>query len=89
MDTKPLPDRTTSFAEEFLRSESPPLSIVETLEVPIFPRSSWPGFKDDSATSSTKTPKSMSDITCLAPIVKIEEEDSSVEHMRVVDGWSM
>ena len=31
----------------------------------------------------------MSDIRCLAPTLEIEEEDLSMEHMRVIDGWSM
>lgn len=89
LGTKPVLDRTNSFVEAFLRSESPPLPVVQTAEVPIFPRSSWPGFKDDSPTSSTKIPRSMSDVHCLAPTVEIEEDDLTMEHMRVVDGWSM
>lgn len=75
--------------ETFLRSESPTLPVLETVEVPIFPRSYRPGFTDGSSTSSTKIPRNMSDLHCLAPTVQIEEEDLSVEHMRVVDGWSM
>lgn len=31
----------------------------------------------------------MRNIHCLAPTPEIEEEDLSMEHMRVVDGWSM
>ena len=85
---KSVPDHTNSSVEAFLRSESPPFPAVETVEVPIFPRSSWPGFTDGSSTSSTKIPQSMSDLHCLAPIVEIEEEDLSMEHMKVVDGWS-
>jgi len=33
-------------------------------------------------------PRSMGDLRCLAPTVQIEEEDLSMEHMRVVGGWS-
>lgn len=89
MGTKPVTGHTSSAVEAFLRSESPPFPAVETMEVPIFPRSSWPGFTDGSSTSSAKTPRSMSDLHCLAPAVEIEEEDMSMEHMKVVDGWSM
>lgn len=88
MGTKSIPRQTNSAVDAFLRSKSPPLPIVETVEVPIFPRSSWPGFTDGSSSSSTKMPRSMSDLRCLAPTVQIEEEDLSMEHMRVVDGWS-
>lgn len=87
MGTKPVPDHASSAVEAFIRSESPPLSTVETIEVPIFPRSSWPGFTDGSSTSSAKIPRSMSDLYCLAPAVEIQEEDLSMEHMKVVDGW--
>lgn len=31
----------------------------------------------------------MSDLHCLAPTVQIEEEDLGMEHMKIVDGWSM
>ena len=89
MDKKPVTDRTNPSVEPFLRSESPPISIFETADVPIFPRSSQPGFKGDSSTSSTKVPRSMDDMQCIAPVVEVEEEDLSLEHMRVVDGWSM
>ncbi|KAF9787078.1 hypothetical protein BJ322DRAFT_1210039 [Thelephora terrestris] len=87
--TKLVPDQTNSAVETFLRSDSPPLSVVEAVEVPIFPRSSWPGFADGSFTSSTKIPRSMSDLRCLAPTVEIEEEDLRMEHMSVVDGWTV
>jgi hypothetical protein len=86
--TKLVPDQTNSAVETFLRSDSPPLSVVEAAEVPIFPRSSWPGFADGSFTSSTKIPRSMSDLRCLAPTVEIEDDDLRMEHMSVVDGWS-
>lgn len=87
--TKLVPGRTNPAVEAFLRSESPPLPVVGTVEVPIFPRSSWPGSTDGSSTSSTKIPRKMSDLRCLAPTVEIEEEDLSIEHMRIVDGWSV
>lgn len=87
-NTKSTSDQTDSAVKAFLRSGSPPLPVVESIEVPIFPRSSWPGHTDGSSMSSTKMPRSMSDLRCLAPTVQIEEEDLSVEHMRVVDGWS-
>ena len=87
--TTPAPDRENPSVEAFLRSDPPPLSVFETVvEVPIFPRGSWPGFKDGLPTSSAKTPRTMRDVHCLAPAVEIEEEDLSLEHMRVVDGWS-
>ena len=87
--TKSVPIRTNPAVEAFLRCESPPLPVVEIAEVPIFPRSSWPGFTDGSPTSSTKIPQSMSDLRCLAPTVEIEEEDLSMAHMSIVDGWSV
>ena len=77
--TKSIPDRANSTVEAFLRSESPALPIVHTVEVPIFPRSSWPGHTDGSSTSSAKIPQKMSDLRCLAPTVEIEEERSE-EH---------
>jgi hypothetical protein len=88
MGTMSVPGQKNSAVDAFLRSESPSLPIIETVEVPIFPRGSWPGFTDGSSTSSTKVPRSMSDLRCLASTVQIEEEDLSMEHMRVVDGWS-
>ena len=88
MGTKSVPGQENSPVDAFLRSESPPPPVIETVEVPIFPRSSWPGFTDGSSTSSTKVPRSMSDLRYLAPTVQIEEEDLNMEHMRVVDGWS-
>ena len=88
MGTKSVLGQKNSAVDAFLRSESPPLPVVETMEVPIFPRSSWPGFTDGSSASSTKVPRNMSDLRCLAPTAQIEEEDLSMEHMRVVDGWS-
>lgn len=86
--TKAVPDQTNPAVELFLRSESPPLPVAQTVEVPLFPRSSWPGFTDGSSASSTKLPRNMSDLHCLAPTVEIEEEDLSMEHMKIVDGWS-
>jgi len=87
--TKQVPGCTNLAVEAFLRSESPPPPVVDTIEVPIFPRSSWPGPTDGSSTSSTKMPRRMSDLRCLAPTVEIEEEDLSMEHMKIVDGWSV
>ena len=87
--TKSVPDRTNPAVEAFLRSESPPFPVVDTVEVPTFPRSSWPGHMDGSSTCSTKIPRKMSDLRRLAPTVEIEEEDMSMEHMRIVNGWSM
>lgn len=84
---KSVPDRTNPAVEAFLRSESPPLPAIDAVEVPIFPRSSWPGHMDGSSTSPTKIPRKMSDLRCLAPTVEIEDEDLSMEHMRIVDGW--
>ena len=86
--TKSVLGQKNSAVDAFLRSKSPPLPVIEIVEVPIFPRSSWPGFTDGSCTSSTKVPRSMSNLRCLAPTVQIEEEDLNMEHMRVVDGWS-
>ena len=89
MGTTPVPDQTKSVVEAFLRSESPPPSVTETTEVPVFPRSSWPGLTHGSSMSSTKIPPSMSDLRFLAPTAQIEEEDLSAEHKRIMDGWSM
>lgn len=88
LGTKPATSQGNSGVDGFLRSDSPPLPAIETVEVPIFPRSSWPGFTDGSSSSPIKVPWSMSDLHCLAPTVQIEEGDLSMEHMRMVDGWS-
>ena len=88
LGTKSVTSQRNSGVDGFLRSGSPPLPAIEIAEVPIFPRSSWPGFTDGSSTSTTKVPRSMSDLHCLVPTVQIEEEDLSMEHMRIVDGWS-
>lgn len=88
LGTKSATSQVNSGVDGFLRSDSPPLPAIETVEVPIFPRSSWPGFTDGSSTSPIKLPRSMSDLHRLAPLVQIEEEDPSMEHMRMVDGWS-
>jgi hypothetical protein len=88
MGTKPVSDQKNPAVETFLRSDSPPSPVVDIMEVPIFPRSSWPRFSDGSSTSLTKIPRSMSDLRCLAPVVEIEEEDLGMVHMSVVDGWS-
>ena len=90
MGTKPAPDQTNTMVEAFFRSKSPPLPIIATMEVPMFPRTSWPGFAVGSPTDSNKMPRSLSSSRYyLAPVVEIEDEDLSMEHMRAVDGWGM
>ena len=90
MGTKPAPDQTNTMVEAFFRSKSPPLPVIATMEVPMFPRTSWPRFAVGSPTDSNKMPRSLSSSRYyLAPVVEIEDEDLSMEHMRAVDGWGM
>lgn len=79
--------KPTNNAETFLRVDTPPLHLIETEFIPLFPRDRSIGGNVPWA-DNTMIPKSFFDISKMIP--KNEEpidEDSYMQHMVIVDGW--
>ncbi|PCH39205.1 hypothetical protein WOLCODRAFT_167851 [Wolfiporia cocos MD-104 SS10] len=90
--TRPTPDQSRQ-VQDFLRSESPPITFTHLDTPPIFARDQNPGYKKDrcsvNATGRIFGIEDTSDLPSLVPKAQIsdDEEELYKQHMVVVDGW--
>jgi hypothetical protein len=66
---------------------SPPIQFAELDTLPIFSRRRRSGFGTSSDKMPTNICNRLSDLPNHLPEVKVEQEDTDMEHMVVVNGW--